>query len=138
MNNKISSTLDSRNFFVTIISMVLIALQFNAIETGYTADGIYDLFKDSTLTSALVYVVVNFLNPIIKLVNKFITKSFDWTFVKSQNFITQILSAVTILLSLFLDDVATGLVSTLILNAWNLVSHIIQKNKNKDNDLTEQ
>lgn len=132
--NKISSTLDSRNFFVTILSMVLVALQFNAIETGYTAEGIYDLFKDANLTSALVLVIINFLNPIIKLVNKIVTKTFNWEFLKSQNFTTQVLSLITIILAVFLDQVETGLVSALILNAWNLISHIVQKNKSTDNE----
>jgi hypothetical protein len=128
--NKVSATLNSRNFFVTLISMVLIALQFNSIEAGYTADGIYDLFKDVNLTSALVLIVINFLNPIIKIVNKVVDKTFSWAFIKSQNFTTQVLSMVTIVLSIFLDEVTTGLVSALILNVWNLVSHILQKDKN--------
>lgn len=67
MLNKLTSTLDSRNFFVTLLSIVLAALQFNSIDTGYTAEGIFDLFKDANLSSALVLVVVNFLNPLINL-----------------------------------------------------------------------
>lgn len=133
---KISEVLDSRNFFVTLLSMVLIGLQFNSIDAGYSAEGIYDLFQGTTLTSAAVLVFVNFLNPVTKLIKKFIDKEFNWNFIKSQNFTTQILSLITIVLSVFLDEVSTGLVSALILNAWNLVSHLIQKAK--DNDANEQ
>ncbi len=129
MLNKLTSTLDSRNFFVTLLSIVLAALQFNSIDTGYTAEGIFDLFKDANLSSALVLVVVNFLNPLIKLVNKVINKSFDLGFVKSQNFGTQVLSLVTIVFAAFFDEVTVGIISVLVLNVWNLISHILTKDE---------
>ena len=133
--NKLSATLDSRNFFVTLLSIVLLALQSNGIETGYTADGIFALFEDQNLTSALVLVVINFLNPIIKLVSKIVNKEWSWIFIRSQNFQTQLLSVATILLSLFLDEVSTGIVITIVLNIWNLVAHLIQKNEPNEQQL---
>lgn len=129
MLNKLTSTLDSRNFFVTVLSIVLAALQFNSIETGYTAEGVYDLFKDANLSSALVLIIVNFLNPLIKVFSKITSKSFNWGFVKSQNFGTQVLSLVTVVLMSFFDEVAVGLISVLVLNVWNLVSHILTKDE---------
>jgi len=126
--NKLSQVLDSRNFFVTLISLLLLAMGANSIETGYTADGIFDLFKDASVSQILVLVIINFLNPIIKLVKKVVDKEWSWAFIKSQNFQTQVLSIVTILLSFIFDEVTTGIVTTIFLNLWNLVSHLIQKN----------
>lgn len=133
--NKLSATLGSQNFFVTILSIVLLGLQSNGIETGYTADGIFALFEDQNLTSALVLVVINFLNPIIKLVNSIVKKTWSWAFIRSQNFQTQLLSVATILLSLFLDEVSTGIVITIVLNIWNLVAHLIEKNESNEPQL---
>jgi len=126
--SKLSQVLDSRNFFVTFISLLLLAMGANSIETGYTADGIFDLFKDASVSQILVLVIINFLNPLIKLVNKVVNKEWSWAFIKSQNFQTQVLSIVTILLSFIFDEVTTGIVTTIVLNLWNLVSHLIQKN----------
>ena len=133
--NKLSATLGSQNFFITILSIVLLGLQSNGIETGYTADGIFALFEDQNLTSALVLVVINFLNPIIKLVNSIVKKTWSWAFIRSQNFQTQLLSVVTILLSLFLDEVSTGIVISIVLNIWNLVVHLIEKNESNEQQL---
>jgi len=129
MLNKLSSTLDSRNFFVTLLSIVLSALQFNSIDLNHTAEGIFDLFKDANLSSAFVIIIVNFLNPLIKIGNKVLSKSFDWGFIKSQNFGTQVLSLLTILFTAFFDQVSVGIVSVLILNVWNLVSHLLTKDE---------
>lgn len=126
--SKLSQVLDSRNFFVTLISLLLLAMGANSIDTGYTADGIFDLFKDATVSQILVLVIINFLNPLIKLVNKVVNKEWSWEFIKSQNFQTQLLSILTILLSFIFDEVTTGIVTTIVLNLWNLVSHLIQKN----------
>jgi len=138
MLSKITSTLDSRNFFVTLISIVLAALQFNSIETGYTAEGIFDLFKDANLSSALILLVVNFLNPIMKIVNKVINKGFDWSFVKSRNFVTQVLSLLTILISALFDEITVGIISALVVNVWNLVSHLLDKDKTTTDDAIQQ
>lgn len=138
MLSKLTSTLDSRNFFVTLISIVLAALQFNSIETGYTAEGIFDLFKDANLSSALILLVVNFLNPIMKIVNKVINKGFDWSFVKSRNFVTQVLSLLTILISALFDEITVGIISALVVNVWNLVSHLLDKDKTTTDDAIQQ
>lgn len=132
---KLSATLGSQNFLITALSLLLLALQSNNIETGYTAEGIVDLFKDANLTSIVVLLLVNFLNPIIKLVNSIIKKEWSWAFLRSQNFQTQILSVGTILFSLFLDEVSTGIVTTIVLNVWNLVAHLIQKNEPNEQQL---
>lgn len=132
---KLSATLGSENFLVTGLSLLLLALQANNIETGYTAEGIVALFQDANLTSILVLLIVNFLNPIIKLVNKIVKKEWSWAFLRSQNFQTQILSVATILFSLFLDEVSTGIVTTIVLNVWNLVAHLIQKNEPNEQQL---
>lgn len=132
---KLSATLGSQNFLITALSLLLLALQSNNIETGYTAEGIVDLFKDANLTSIVVLLIVNFLNPIIKLVNSIIKKEWSWAFLRSQNFQTQILSVGTILFSLFLDEVSTGIVTTIVLNVWNLVAHLIQKNEPNEQQL---
>lgn len=138
MLSKLTSTLDSRNFFVTLISILLAALQFNSIETGYTAEGIFDLFKDANLSSALILLVVNFLNPIMKIVNKVINKGFDWSFVKSRNFVTQVLSLLTILISALFDEITVGIISALVVNVWNLVSHLLDKDKTTTDDAIQQ
>ena len=41
---KLQATLDSRNFFVSLISLVLLTLEANDLSIGTDADSIYDAF----------------------------------------------------------------------------------------------
>lgn len=127
--NKLSNVLQSRNFFVTLVSIVLMVLQYNAIEVDYTAEGIVDMFTGTTLANALVLALVNFINPIMKIVSKLANKTFDWGFKNSTNFITQVLTLITVVVAVFFDEIAAGMIAALILNVWNLVSHIIKKDE---------
>jgi hypothetical protein len=127
--NKLSNVLQSRNFFVTIVSIILLVLQYNAIEVDYTAEGIVDMFSSTTLANALVLALVNFINPIMKIVKKLVDKTFDWSFKNSTNFITQVLTLITVVVAVFFDEIAAGMIAALILNVWNLVSHIIKKDE---------
>ena len=127
--NKLSNVLQSRNFFVTLVSIILLVLQYNAIEVDYTAEGIVDMFSGTTLANALVLALVNFINPIMKIVKKLVDKTFDWSFKNSTNFITQVLTLITVVVAVFFDEIAAGMIAALILNVWNLVSHIIKKDE---------
>jgi len=127
--NKLSNVLQSRNFFVTLVSIILLVLQYNAIEVDYTAEGIVDMFSGTTLANALVLALVNFINPIMKIISKLANKTFDWGFKNSTNFITQVLTLITVVVAVFFDEIAAGMIAALILNVWNLVSHIIKKDE---------
>lgn len=97
-NTKITSTLESRNFFVSLVSIVLLALEANNLSLGTDAGTIIDTVASADVGRIVSLVLVNFLNPIMKIVTK--TASWSWDFLKSPNFWTQVATVVLVGLSL--------------------------------------
>lgn len=124
---KAVGTLDSRNFFVTFISIILLAASGQDVIFDQTPEEIYNLFQGQEILGILSIVVLNFLNPVTKLVTKIIKKQWSWDFVKSMNFQTQATSFVALILASWLGEELGGIVLALAVNVVNLIVHLAQK-----------
>lgn len=115
MNLKVLSTLDSRNFFVSLVSIFLLSFELNGLSTGADPGQVVDAIsaKDIGLIASLV--LLNFLNPVLKLIQK--TASWSWAFLKSPNFWTQVGTTVIAGLAMlgiqFPDGAASEVVSSI-------------------------
>lgn len=127
--NKLGNVLNSRNFFVSLVSIVVLVFQFNGVDLEQSPESIVDMFNGTTFANALVLALVNFINPLLKIGSKIVNKTFDWGFKSSTNFITQVLTLVTIVVAAFFDEVAAGIIAALVLNLWNLVAHLMKKDE---------
>lgn len=127
MRQKLSEVLSSTNAFVTYVSIILIATSFNGVDFGVTATELLDLFKDKNVTQILSVILLNFLNPLAKLVKKLVDKEWSWDFWKSQNFFTQVMTVLTLVLSNYLGEELAGLLISFGLQAYNFIYHLVKK-----------
>lgn len=95
---KIQQTLDSRNFFVSLVSLILLFFTSNGLDLGVNAAQIVDIVGSNDLGAIVGLIAVNFFNPLMKVFSKGF--KFDWAFLRSPNFITQLITAVLSLVAL--------------------------------------
>lgn len=109
---KILATAGSQNFFVSLISLFLLSFELNGLSTGADPNGIYEALASGEIGRITSILLLNFLNPILKLVQN--SATWSWDFLKSKNFLTQaataVLSAVTLLGIEFPDGAAAEVV----------------------------
>jgi len=117
--------LQSKNFWVTIISIVFGFLYTNGIDIGLTPDEFATKILGSNTFELAIFIAVNLFNPILKTINKIKAGLWSWEFVYSANFQTQVGSVVTIIVTGYLGDVKAGLILALLFNVWNLVKHFL-------------
>lgn len=94
MSPKLTATLNSKNFFVSLISIILMAIELNGFNVNTDAGQIYDAIDAGQISTIISIFFVNFLNPILKLASK--AASWTWDFLKSPNFITQVVTVLLI------------------------------------------
>lgn len=113
--NKIKATAGSQNFFVSLISLLLLTFELNGLSTGADPENIFDAITSGDAGRILSILLINFLNPILKLVQK--QETWSWDFLKSVNFWTQavttILAAITIAGVAFPEGAAANLVEAI-------------------------
>lgn len=96
---KIKQTLDSRNFFVSLVSLILLFFTSNGLDIGgVNANQIVDIVGSNDLGAIVGLIAVNFFNPLMKVFSKGF--KLDWAFFRSPNFITQLITAVLSLVAL--------------------------------------
>lgn len=117
--------LQSKNFWVTIISIVFGFLYTNGIEIGLTPDEFATKILGSNTFELAIFIAVNLFNPILKTINKIKSGLWSWEFVYSANFQTQVGSITTIIVTAYLGEVKAGLILALIFNLWNLLKHFL-------------
>lgn len=132
MNNfllKLKEVLGSNNFRVSVFSLVALLLSYNGIEIDKTPQEISDLFTNQNFIGVLLTLVMNFLNPVFKLVQKIISKTWSWDFFQSENFRTQLLTIVTIILGVVSNQYLVSVLIAATIQLINWVGHLLSKPK---------
>jgi hypothetical protein len=141
-------SIQSQNFFVSLVTLILLAFEANALSVNVGAEQIVSVLASKDAGAIISLFVLNFINPIMKLLSK--TQEWDWGFLKSPNFWTQALTVVLAAVAIFglqlPEDAAPELVSAyysqqfsiisvaVVINIINPIYHFL---KSKQND-TEQ
>ncbi len=126
---KIAEVLSSQNAFVNLLSILLLAFSTNDIVIDQSPEELVSMFQGKTGVQIVMILFLNFFTPLSKLVQKLIKSEFSLEFIKSRNFQTQLLSLITIIVGAFLSEPLTAVVVALVLQVWNLVSHLIKSPK---------
>lgn len=121
---KLKEVLDSRNFLVTILTIALGFITANEIQVQLTPEQIADGVIGKDLLGIASFVLLNFFNVLTKIGAKFFDKTWSWDWIKSKNFLTQVLTILTIVLGVFFDATVTGIVVTIVINIINLIVHV--------------
>lgn len=140
---KVTETLGSRNFFVSLVSLILLSLELNSLPTGADPGTIVDVIQNPDIGRIVSIIFLNFLNPVMKIISK--TAVWDWGFLKSMNFWTQVitvvLTGVAMLGIVFPDGAAAAMVEAVFggefnaiwvafgMNILNPIYHFFQKPK---------
>lgn len=125
-------TFQSRNFWVTIISLFFGLLTANNLNIGLTPEELVNDISGHNTVEIFTFLAINFFQPVSKLIAKIKAGEWSWDFLKSANFRTQALSVIAVGLAFWLDEVTIGFVVAIIANIANLVYHYFeQKNEVK-------
>lgn len=125
--DKLKEILCSNNFRMSIVSIFSMFLTANGLENA-NPENLNEMFGQNGGT---LYISVGtlLLNVVFKLLPKFIDKTIDFTFLKSTNFITAIVSVITLFITSYFGMLDIGLVSTIALNVINVLYHMAMPSK---------
>lgn len=128
--SKFAATMESRNFFVSLITLLFLALGYNGLDPGIDADTLLDAILSGELGPIVSIILVNFLNPIMKIIRGEV--EWSWSFLKSKNFWTQTITAILMLLTgfgiVFPDGAAAQLVDAIFGGSFDAISVAIVLN----------
>jgi hypothetical protein len=117
-------SIESRNFFVSLITLMLLAFEANSLSINLGADQVVSVLESRDAGAIISLLFINFLNPIMKLVSK--AQEWSWDFLKSANFWTQLVTvglAGTAILGLeYPADAAPELVQAYYTNQFSIIS----------------
>ena len=121
--SKFKEILNSNNAWVTSISIVMMAIVANGIEVGMTPEEAFALFSGKTLIPILIAVVANFFNVFYKLATKIKNGTWSWSFLKSSNFWTQLVTLAMPFIIPFLGEDKAAAMGVVLANIINFMFH---------------
>ena len=119
--------LSSRNFWIGIISIIMGLTATNGIDFGILPEELVDKLAGKNTIELAIFIGMNFLNPVIKLIKKIQTDTWSWDFLLSENFQTQMLSILAVVIGFYMDKVEVGFVIAILVNLWNIFKKRIVK-----------
>lgn len=120
--SKTKDTLASRNFFVALASTLLMALQANNLQVDIDPGNLVDTLLGGDLMGIVSVLLLNFLNPAMKLISR--AGEWSWDFLKSPNFLTQAFTVLLAALALIGLSMPADIAATELLHeqSWGLLS----------------
>ena len=116
--------LQSKNFFVSILTLVALFFAYFGVELPNTPSDIIDSAEGLGLVGLITSVILpNFFNPIIKLIAEWKLNGFNWGFLQSPNFATQF--STVVLATLEVAGVTNTVLIAIIINVVNFLWHVI-------------
>lgn len=132
MNDKFIQVLSSSNFKISIISLILLALGYNNIDTKLTAQEWYSMFDGKNMTELLSTVAVLLFNTISKIYVSIKTNGFSFGFLKNSNFISTIIVTLSIVISAITSEYVAGIlisIATLVFNIFFQINQPVKEVK---------
>lgn len=119
--------LGSRNALASYLSLTLLGFTANGVMVNGTADEIINMFTGKNTGQIFALVLINFITPLASLVKVIVDKKWTWGFLKSTNFMSQVVTLVTLIISIFLGEESAGVLVSLVVQAVNFIYHMVQK-----------
>lgn len=121
---KLKEVLASKNFLVTLVTIVLGFITANEIQVQLTPEQVADGIMGKDFLAIASFVLLNFFNVLTKIGAKFLDKTWSWAWLKSKNFLTQVLSVLSILVGAYFDATVAGIIVAVVANIINLITHL--------------
>ena len=119
--------LDSRNFFVSILTLILLPFVDNGldVEAAIAAESVVDALLGGDLTTILAVLLPNIVQPFMKWIQNGIS-GWSWGFLKSWNFWTQAITAVLVVATayglVFPDEAVTDVSDAIQSGQFDLIT----------------
>lgn len=125
--------INSTNLWVTIISILSAGIAAGSgINIPLEPAAILAALATKQGVALIMFFVVNFSNPVLKLVKKIKDGKWSWDFLLSTNFQTQVGSLFTLILSMWFDEGLIGMILAGIMQAYNFLVHLAVKQKDPE------
>jgi nitrous oxidase accessory protein NosD len=82
--------IESQNFFVSLVTLLLLAFEANQLTVNVSAEQVVSVFASQDAGAIISLIFLNFLNPVMKILSK--AQEWSWEFLKSANFWTQVVT----------------------------------------------
>ena len=116
--------LNSRNFFVSLLTLVSLFTMYFGVELPNTPEAIVDSAAGLGFIGIITSVILpNFFNVTIKLIQSWKEFGFNLGFLTSPNFLAQVTTVILTLLEGF--GITNTLVIAIIVNAVNFLWHLL-------------
>ena len=122
--NKLKDVLGSKNFLVSLISIVLLGFSSNSIDVGYTSEGLYSLFNGKAGNELITTGILFAFNSGFKIYLSIKEKGFSFAFLKSSNFVAAFISVISVVIGGVLNEPLSGIAIALATQVVNLVYHL--------------
>lgn len=119
--------LKSSNFWVGILSIFIGFAAANGIDFGIVPENFLNDIAGKNTMELAFFIAMNFFNPVIKLFKKIQSNTWNWAWLYSENFQTQMLSIAAVVIGYYMDSVEVGFVVAIIANIWNIVKKRVLK-----------
>jgi len=127
---KLLDVLASKNFFTSIISIFLLILGYNNISTEITSDGVWDLIHTSKGGELIASLFALTLNTGLKIYQKIVSKTFDFSFIYSSNFQVAVMSVITLIVGAFVNEITAAIIVSVVMQVVNILIHLKSPAKN--------
>lgn len=116
----VTPVLESKNFFVSALTLVFMFLASNDIFVDVTPTELVDKFNGGSLFTIIVSIIIpNLFNPVMKIIQKIASGTLTTDFLKSTNFWTQFITVILMSTTLFLPLEFPADASTDLVSAWD-------------------
>jgi len=123
VSSKFSDVIQGRSFWVSIISLILMAFAANHVDvTIYNSGAIYDLFTNKATLGALISFAIEIASKVFVAVQ---ANGWNFSFIKSTNFQIAVSSILILILGSFFGQIIASLVAAIILESINIFYHLM-------------
>lgn len=113
--------LSSSNFWVGVLSILTGLTAANGIDFGIVPEDFLKSIAGKNTLELSIFLAMNFFNPTLKLIKKIQSNTWDWSWIYSENFQTNMLSLFAVVVGYYMDHVEVGFVIAIIANVWNIL-----------------
>lgn len=120
----------STNFWVSVISIITAGLTLGSgVPIDVAPEAILTALATKQGVALIVFFTVNLINPLLRIIGKIRAGLWNWDWLRSTNFLTQIGSLLTIILSSWFDAETTGVIIAMLGQLANWLYHLFLKKK---------
>ena len=127
VNGKIFDVVNSRSFYMSLISIFLMCLSGNGIDVSkYTPDSIYSIFTTGSGAALIGAIFTLFLELGARIYTVIAKNGISWKFLGSDNVKAAIISILSLFIGAYFNQFVASLCISLLTQILNVLFHFLQ------------